>query len=70
MAGRHCSRILSGTVRKIMSLNRKFNLEFHDIIVIGKDVKYSRLAHEPDQGMVFRMASLSNFENNFISKTF
>ena len=55
---------------KQMSLNRKFNFECHDIIVIGKDMKYSRLAHEPDQGVVFRMASLSNFENHFISKTF
>ena len=53
-----------------MSLNRKFDFECPDIIVIGKDMKYSRLAHEPDQGVVFRMASLSNFENHFISKTF
>ena len=49
-----------------MSLNRKFNFECHDIIVIGKDMKYSRLAHELDQ-VVFRMASLSNSENHFIS---
>ena len=52
------------------SLNRKFNFECHDIIVIGKDTKYSRLAHAPDQVVVFRMASLSNSENHFISKTF
>ena len=70
MAGRHLSRILSGTVRKKMSLNHKFNFECHDIIVIGKDMKYSRLAHAPDPGAVFRMASLNNFENHFISKTF
>ena len=52
------------------SLNRKFNFECHDIIVIGEDMKYSRLAHEPDQVVVFRMASLSNSEIHFISKTF
>ena len=40
------------------------------IISIGNDMKYSRLAHVPDQGVVFRMASLSNFKNHFISKTF
>ena len=50
-----------------MSLNRKFNFEGHDIIVIGKDMKYSGLAHEPDQVVVFRMAFLSNSENHFIS---
>ena len=55
---------------KRMSLNRKFNFECLDIVVIGNDMKYSRLAHVPDQGVVFRMASLSNFENHFISKTF
>ena len=55
---------------KQMSLNRKFNFECHDIIAIGNDLKYSRLAHVLDQGVVFRMASLSNFENHFNSKTF
>ena len=53
-----------------MSLNHKFNFECHDITVIGKDMKYSRLAHTPDQVVVFRMASLRNSENHFISKTF
>ena len=53
-----------------MSLNRKFNFECHDITVIGKDMKYSRLAHAPDQVVVFRVASLRNSENHFISKTF
>ena len=60
---RHCTK-------QKKSLNRKFNFECHDIIVIGKDMKYSRLAHAPDQVVVFRMASLSNSENHFISKTF
>ena len=31
-------------------------------------MKYSRLAHEPDQVVVFPMASLSNSEHHFISK--
>ena len=30
-------------------------------------MKYSGLAHELDQVVVFRMASLSNSENHFIS---
>ena len=50
-----------------MSLNRKFNFECQDIIVIGKDMKYCGLAHEPDQAVVFRMASFRNSENHFIS---
>ena len=50
-----------------MSLNRKFNFECHDIIVIWKDMKYSGLAHEPDQVVVLRMAFSSNSENHFIS---
>ena len=70
MAGRHWSRILSGTVRKANVTESQINFECHDIIAIGNDMEYSRLAHVPDQGVVFRMASLSNFENHFISKTF
>ena len=53
-----------------MSLKRKFNFEYHDIVIIGKDMIYSRLAHLQDQVVVFRIASLSNSENHFISKTF
>ena len=52
---------------KQMSLNRNFNFECHDIIVNGKDMKYSGLAHAPDQVVIFRMAFLSNSENHFIS---
>ena len=67
MAGRHRREFYPALNRIKMSLNRKFNFECHDIIVIGNDMKYSGLAHELDQVVVFRMASLSNSENHFIS---
>ena len=50
-----------------MSLNRKFNFVYH-VIIVGKDMKYSRFTHQTDQVVVFRMASLSNSENQVILK--